>query len=234
MTNHPRLDARASRWKRDALIALGVLLVAMLLDPVLRGWLALDAEHLARVERRDGYRLLRVAGYVPAWIMLGVAVWLGRSRHDPRAPRVGLALVLSAIASGAMAEIVKMFVGRMRPGREADWSLAWYDFRTPLRGFVETSNLGLPSSHAAVAFGGAFAVWLLFPRAGWVALAWAAGCGLTRVRADAHWASDVALGAIVGLVAARLVVWLLGVRGDRTGGGGGGLARGAHGAKDWA
>lgn len=226
MTGVPISALPKARWKRDLLIAAVVVLAATLLDPVLRAWLAADAEHLARLERRDGYRLLRVAGYVPTWMLIGAAVWLARSKHDARAPTAGLAIVLAAITSGAIAEIVKLVSGRMRPGREADWSLAWYDFRAPLRGFVESSNLGLPSSHAAVAFGGAFAVWLLFPRPGWVALAWAAGCALTRVWADAHWTSDVTLGAIVGLLAAHLVTGAMCGRS--------GLARRARGGENWA
>jgi membrane-associated phospholipid phosphatase len=63
--------------------------------------------------------------------------------------------------------------------------------------------MGLPSSHALVAFAGAFALARLFPRARWVFYLLALGCGLTRVLATAHYLSDVIVAACVawGIVA---------------------------------
>ncbi|MEZ6318856.1 MAG: phosphatase PAP2 family protein [Phycisphaerales bacterium] len=77
-----------------------------------------------------------------------------------------------------------------------------------LAGFWDSSNLGLPSSHTAVAFGGAVVLGILDPKLRVPALVVATACGLTRVLAGAHFPSDVVLGALLGAVAAGLVARL--------------------------
>jgi membrane-associated phospholipid phosphatase len=78
-------------------------------------------------------------------------------------------------------------------------------YRGLLERFRDTSGLGLPSSHAAVAFAAGFMVWFVYPRAGPVALAVAAGCGLTRMLAGAHFGTDVFVAGVVGYAIARLL-----------------------------
>ena len=63
----------------------------------------------------------------------------------------------------------------------------------------------MPSSHTLVAFGAAAALAALFPRTRWVWYALAAGCGVSRVLAQAHFLSDVTVAAVVGVV---LGTWL--------------------------
>ena len=61
----------------------------------------------------------------------------------------------------------------------------------------------MPSSHAAVAFGGAWMLAALYPRAAPIALALAAGCALTRVLEGDHWLSDVVAAGALGWAVAR-------------------------------
>jgi membrane-associated phospholipid phosphatase len=50
-----------------------------------------------------------------------------------------------------------------------------------------------------VAFGGAAMLAYCYPRTRWVWFTLAAGCGLTRVLARAHFLSDVVVGALAAL-----------------------------------
>ena len=93
---------------------------------------------------------------------------------------------------------IKRLIGRERPGL----TVHLYSFKSLLGGFVDDSNLGLPSSHAAVAFGGAFVLMYLFPRIWPIALAGAIGCGLTRLLAGAHFLTDVYAAAGLGYAVA--------------------------------
>lgn len=189
----------------------------------------LDARH--QHERELWYRVLRNIGSIWVWLILSVLLcsmaWV-RSRRNSRATPwdvaalstgciwQGCVVFLSAGTSGLAAELLKMLIGRERPTRIIDDQLVYqgYRFRAILRGFVDASNLGLPSSHAATAAGGAFALaWYLTQRTQrtrtslliWsLALIAVLGCSLTRILAGAHFASDVYAGMVLGWV----IAWL--------------------------
>ena len=152
--------------------------------------------HAPDAREHDWHRLLRVSGSILTWLVAGLALWL----HDRGGRRAGR-LVLCAGLSGLAAEGLKMVIRRGRPEAVFDgygflgWEGAWWN----------TAALGLPSSHAAVAFGAAWALLRLSPRGGAVAVALAVGCGLTRVIDRAHFISDVVLAAgIAWLIVAAL------------------------------
>jgi membrane-associated phospholipid phosphatase len=150
------------------------------------------------VVERGWYQALRSVGYLPTWIVLAVAAGLLMSRRG-RAERLA-ALVLPAALAGAVAEILKLIIGRERPTESG--AHVW---RGLFSGFDDGSGLGLPSSHAAVAFGGAFALAMLWPRLRVLALAIACGCGLTRMLTGDHFLSDVVGAGLVGYGAAQVV-----------------------------
>lgn len=155
-------------------------------------------EALAKMEGQDWYRLLRVVGYWPTWGAAALALGF-----VPRLRRGAIALAISSGASGLAAELLKLIVGRQRPINNGVGE-GEYVFKPFLSGFRDGSNLGMPSSHAAVAFGAAFAVLFLWRGPGLVVLVLAAGCGLTRMLAGAHFLSDVFVGAALGYACARL------------------------------
>ncbi len=163
------------------------------------------------LESRDWYRTLRILGSMFIW--LGVAAVfvlidssraLGPSMLGPRATWTrGPFLLVSAGLAGLLAEALKLL---LRRGRPIDHDAA-YAF-TPWSFALETSDFGLPSSHAAVAFAAAFALSHLHPRAGVVFILGAIGCGLTRVLVGQHFVSDVVAGAAVGYAVPAVITWL--------------------------
>lgn len=108
-------------------------------------------------------------------------------------------IISSVLASGLVAEIIKPFVGRMRP----EDTLGEYRFFTFNSAFSNWSDCGIPSSHGAVAFAGALAVSAFHPRAGWVLFPLACGTCWTRVANANHFLSDVVAGAVVAFVVTR-------------------------------
>lgn len=189
---YERRALRRKRWMLFGAFLLG-LVVLTLLDRSLYAALAADEERLAR---KDWFRLLRIVGYLPTWILLSALLALGPAAA--LRARAWLPAICAALA-GLAAEILKLIVGRQRPLADGG-----YDFKPFLSGFIDGSNLGMPSSHAAVAFGGAFALARMFPRAGPVALALAAGCALTRLLGADHFVSDVYVAAWLGYAVSML------------------------------
>ncbi|HEX6135583.1 MAG TPA: phosphatase PAP2 family protein [Longimicrobiales bacterium] len=146
-------------------------------------------------------RMLRVMGFVPLWIAAGAALMLEdrtpwRRMHRSR----GGLIIAGAILGGIAAELAKLLIRRRRPGE-----LGEYVFRPFTERTLSTGGLGMPSSHALVAFGAAAVLSRLFPRARliWWGLAW--GCGLSRVAAGAHFLSDVVVAAVIGWLVGALV-----------------------------
>jgi membrane-associated phospholipid phosphatase len=174
-------------------------------DPAQPGVIRVDKAHF---EGRDWYRLCRVMGYAPTWIALAAVVLLVDLRDRRPIPgrgpyrRAG-AVVASILVAGIAAELCKLVFGKERPINGDVYTGG--DLRVFLGGFADSSNLGFPSSHTAVAFAGAAAAAILWRPGTPVFYLLAIGCGLTRMLSGAHWLSDVFAGAVVGVVAARLI-----------------------------
>jgi membrane-associated phospholipid phosphatase len=206
--------------------ALVLIAVALAVDGL--AWQYLVNE---RVYEEDWGRLLRVMGFVPTWLLAAVALWLverpvgvgvrageygiqRRARADlggndaDRQQRKGkwarkrsLYLVGAVLLSGIVGELLKLVFRRRRPGEVFEL----YDFRSWADRPFHNGGLSMPSTHAVVAFGAAVALTKLLPRAWPVWWLLAAGCGLTRVLARAHYASDIVMAA---LIAAAVGSWL--------------------------
>jgi undecaprenyl-diphosphatase len=152
----------------------------------------------ASLEQHDWYWLIRGVGDLRTWLVLALALVL----LDPR-PRRALALLLAPLAAGALAELAKLLIGRERPVDagivQNDGFYVWKPF---LGAFSDSSNLGIPSSHAAVAFAGAAALALIAPRLAILTLPLAAACAWTRLAVGAHFLSDVVAGSLLGILMA--------------------------------
>lgn len=187
--------ARRRRWTVFAMTWIAAIALAHVLDRWAWQWTAVGKE----VERRDWWQFLRVFGYLPLWVALAFAIDLGRTALSPRPRnRPGLAALLAAALAGGLAEALKFVIGRGRPSDTGDY--VWHGLFAPL----DVGNRGIPSSHAAVAFGGALALSAAFPRAAPVLLTLAAGCGFSRMLSGAHFLSDVLAGAALGALSACL------------------------------
>ncbi|MFG0246980.1 MAG: phosphatase PAP2 family protein [Phycisphaerales bacterium JB052] len=160
---------------------------------------------LQHIEYHDWYRLLRIMGYMGTWIIVG-SVYIAHDRDRHR----GLAIFFSALVSGAMAELIKLVIARERPVLNGDIQPGWYHFRGFFSGFSNGSNLGFPSSHAAVAFGGCIMFACFLPKAQRLLLMLAIGCGITRMLTGAHFATDVFGGALLGWGSARMMCYFAG------------------------
>ena len=176
---------------RVVLLAVAAIVVAHLAD-------AWSWQHLVApgVYDRDLGRMFRVVGYLPLWLLLALALWL-TTRDGQRA----LLLALVPTAGGLLAEVLKIVLRRERPGLHD----GGYFFRPFSDHLMATKDIGLPSSHALVAFSAAWLLCRFYPRGWQVWLLLAGGCAITRVQAQAHFLSDVTVAAVAGYF---LVAWI--------------------------
>lgn len=169
-------------------------------------------------QRSDALGALADFGYgygQPGVVGLGAALWLGglaTRRATPAA--VGLRALEAIAVSGTITSVLKGSVGRARP-RVSPVDNADFEFWRGWRSGVgsEGDYAALPSGHATAAFAFAAAVTSEVahraPRhARWVALTTYGAASVTawsRLHDDAHWLSDVTLGAGIGIVSGLAV-----------------------------
>jgi membrane-associated phospholipid phosphatase len=189
-----------ARWLRAVLVVVALLLAAHLVD-----WWAHANLQAPRLAEKDLGRMLRVMGFLPFWIVVALALALCDRAHQAggaalRHARAWL-LVGGAALGGLVAEVLKLTVRRERPNLE----VGAYVFREWSERPFHTGGLGLASSHAGVAFGAAFMLARLFPRARWVWYGLAVGCAYSRIAAGVHFVSDV---VVAGMLAFAVVAIL--------------------------
>jgi membrane-associated phospholipid phosphatase len=182
-------------WTRWLVLSALAIVAAHLLDEV-----AWRLVRIPAVYEKDWGRLLRSMGYLPLWLLMALAWWL-QVRDDVLRRTGTWLLALGPTLGGLAAEVLKLLVRRVRPDAEQ----FGYAFRAFADGPLSNRGMGMPSSHTLVAFAGAFALARLFPRARWVFYLLAAGCGLSRVMATAHYLSDTVVAACVAWAVVALV-----------------------------
>jgi membrane-associated phospholipid phosphatase len=166
-----------------------------------------DAARAAAMKEAGWYIALRSLGTIYPWaavslLFLVVDLGVPPGAERPRNPlRRAVFLILCALLSGGVAELLKPLVGRYKPEETGGWyALA------PLRDRIDHwSDLGMASSHTAVAFGAAFALACLIPRGAPLFLIGAVGCAMTRLLAGGHFLSDVYVGILIAYVVTRAV-----------------------------
>ena len=167
----------------------------------------------------------------PGSIVIGIGMYgVGRFAHWRSVEDLGLHGAEAVAVSGIVTALLKDVAGRARPYVSADTSPHDFHFG---RGFAGGGGYkSFPSGHSTAAFAAASVVtsesqrW--WPHGIWlVAPAMYGGAtlvGLSRMYNNAHWASDVALGAAIGTFSGIKVVryshghtnnpidrWLLGI-----------------------
>ena len=134
-----------------------------------------------------------------SFLVLGGFEAYGYCARDARAKAVALdGVTASIIASGIIVPILKYGVGRARP------NVATHTFH--FKPF--SSNSSFPSGHTTQAFAVASVITAHYAQ-WWVqGLAYGAAgmVGYSRIVQDAHFASDVVAGAVIGAVIGRAVV----------------------------
>lgn len=123
----------------------------------------------------------------------------GRLLGKPGMQQVGTRALESTLLAGAAALALKSIIGRQRPDLSGSNAYVFRPFRA--------NDISLPSGHTAVAF--ALATSLARETGDrWTDAAFFAAAALTaysRMHDDKHWASDVVLGAGIGILSARFV-----------------------------
>jgi membrane-associated phospholipid phosphatase len=148
----------------------------------------------------------------PGSLIIGVSMYgIGRVARWRDVADLGLHGTEAVVLSGAATAFIKGLAGRARPYVSLDTNA--HDFRLA-RGFNRGGYQSFPSGHTSAAFAAASVVtsesqrW--WPRQTWlVAPAMYGGAtlvGLSRMYNNAHWASDVVLGAAIGTFSGIKVV----------------------------
>lgn len=132
----------------------------------------------------------------------GIFYLAGEIFHDEKSRDTGISALESFIFSGIICSTLKVLAGRSRPYR-GEGSGKFYG---PT---FANSKLSLPSGHATVAFSLASVIAseydsLLVDISAYTIASLTA---ISRVYHDKHWTSDVALGAIIGTLVGRAVVY---------------------------
>lgn len=159
------------------------------------------------------YALGYFAGTMWPWLVLAVIVifrgWLS-TRPGAAMAGVGKGLFVIAVTgvAGGSAELLKLVVRRLRP----DASDGWYIFRAYSDRPLSAEDLGLASSHAAIAVAAALVVGGIYPRVRWLLWALAPVCAIGRVLVGAHFVSDIYVGSTLAVVAALVMHRLAGPR----------------------
>lgn len=166
-------------------------------------WLFLDRPMLAWAEgvqsdfTEDLVRLLnRLGGGMNPVMLVAFFLVAGMAYRSRNWVTSAIAMAISGLVAGTVAQIIKHLVGRARPEL----------FLGPTH-YAPGSSTSFPSGHTVGAF--ALAGVLVFgsrsPVLRVVAFVLAAGVGLSRILAFRHWTSDVTASAVVGLVVAWVV-----------------------------
>ena len=148
----------------------------------------------------------------PGTVVIGVSLYgIGRVAGWREVADLGLHGTEAVALSGTLTALVKGLAGRARPYVSVDTNAADFGFG---RGFGKDGYQSFPSGHASAAFAAAATVtsesqrwwphemWLVAP----VMYGGATLVGLSRMYNNAHWASDVVLGAAIGTFSGIKVV----------------------------
>lgn len=208
---------RRQRRRRHLAVA-GVFLLGLVAVHLVDRAVVVHFSTRALDESGGWVQMWRAVGFLPTWLFIAGALVLvdrtgGTSENFWASGRRGIPLALSAAMAGLAAEALKILISRERPpglggGTEAELArVGAHVQHLPLSDLWAhyESGLGMPSSHTAVAFGGAFMLSRLVPGVWPVAMLAAAGCAYTRLAAGAHFLSDV----YVGVFVAYAVSWMV-------------------------
>jgi membrane-associated phospholipid phosphatase len=199
---------------RDGALAAGFTGLTIAMFPIDRSW----AQHLQDSSTQASHFLKNASRGVqyfadPGSIVIGVSMYgIGRIAKLRDVADLGLHGTEAIAISGLVTAIIKDAAGRSRPSVSADTSP--HDFKFG-RGFRDGGAYqSFPSGHTTAAFAAASVVtsesqrW--WPNGTWVVAPVMYGgatlVGLSRMYNNAHWASDVVVGAAIGTFSGIKVV----------------------------
>jgi undecaprenyl-diphosphatase len=181
---------------------------------IVAGFLGLDRwfyEHVSlsletqdRFGNRDFYTITKpfwlACRYAFGYGLVGLAVFVALVVLKPENWRAPVAALLTVVITALVANGAQAAIGRLRPN-QAPTHLA---FTQPFAELFTKQKVSFPSGEAATALATAYVLGRLLPR--WKAVFYAAGtlAAVARLVNGAHYLSDVAAGALLGVLLARL------------------------------
>lgn len=127
------------------------------------------------------------------WYVLGAVIVLLRKQ-------LPVAVAVGGVPAGLLVErLIQLVWQRPRPFVAHEVTLLVEHVPSP----------GFPSSHAIVSFALAQAVWFASREWGVAAFVFAVLLALSRVFVGVHYVSDVAVGAVIGVVSSCVVCWFV-------------------------
>jgi membrane-associated phospholipid phosphatase len=138
---------------------------------------------------------------------------VGRLTKSPNLADISFHVAEAVVVASTISQIIRLPLGRERPIVQGNGGSDPFVFR-PFKGLGSRDYRAFPSIHSSSGFAAAAVVsgevarrW---PEARWyvtpLAYAVAATPGLSRMYMNQHWASDVLMGAFIGIVAGQKVV----------------------------
>lgn len=198
---------------RDALIAAGMTATMFALFPVDKRIASELRDSATQANRFFGTTAKGVEKITsPGSYIIGGAMYLvGRFGNMPRLADLGWHGTEAVLVGEGVTFILKGAAGRSRPYVSNDKIPHDFDLG---RGFKSGDWQSFPSGHSTTAFAAAAAVTdetsIWWPRSTWVVgpvmYGGASLVGLSRMYHNKHWASDVALGAMIGTFSGKKVV----------------------------
>jgi membrane-associated phospholipid phosphatase len=134
------------------------------------------------------------------WLLIAAIGVVGDARCRGKCPRAATAALTAVAAAGLLVTALKELFDRARPPL-ADATL------DPIGAIPASASF--PSGHAATAFAAAVAVGLIYPRLRLPLLALASVVALSRVYLGVHYATDVAVGSVLGIALGLGAAWLV-------------------------
>jgi membrane-associated phospholipid phosphatase len=190
-----RVDARRLPWPVWVGAMLGLVVLALVMD-----WLVGSAYRIDFFSG-DVVRELEALGQWGQFSSL-VIVGVCLCRLQPARWRRLFDLALAAGVVSLVVLLLKFSVGRLRPMHELPFSFDGVLMRVG----ASPGNLGsydiasMPSSHTSAAVVLSLFMIMMWPRLTWFAVVMATIVAFSRVVFVAHWAGDVVVGALVGLL----------------------------------
>jgi membrane-associated phospholipid phosphatase len=138
---------------------------------------------------------------------------IGRLSRSPTLADMSFHTAEAVVVASVVSQVIRLPLGRERPNVEGNLGTRPFVFR-PFKGWNKREYRAFPSIHSASGFAAAAVlsgeVAKRWPDARWyvspLLYGLAATPGLSRMHMNQHWASDVLMGAFVGVVAGQKVV----------------------------
>lgn len=203
--------------QRDA-VAAGLATAATLLVAAFDRSIAGDVSDPEGRFQRSGFLGARAKNFnyinEQSLTLAGLALYgIGRVSRSPTLADISFHTAEAVVVASVVSQVIRLPLGRERPVVPTNGGSKPFVFR-PFKGWNNRDYRAFPSIHAASGFAAAAVV------SGEVAKRWpdarwyvspllyglAATPGLSRIYINQHWASDVLMGAFIGVVAGQKVV----------------------------